>query len=174
MLGYVNLFARKSFVELAHNDVASDFLTQVLPLSRRKFVQELVARRAFESVHWYQEAFQRRRIGNFVVGHHESANGHLRAAGVLDGLLGHNELEEMSRHRNARRVANDFICNPELAVDGIALGQVERTSDNADVDVVLGEPAAEIFKMSPVVTVETVTDLGCHVGQEERLVHRIL
>lgn len=36
------------------------------------------------------------------------------------------------------------------------------------------QPSTKIFKMSPVISIESVSDLWAHVTQEEGLIHRVL
>lgn len=72
------------------------------------------------------------------------------------------------------RVADDFVRHAPFAVGGVAPGEVQRAGDDADAGIALGQTAAEVLKVRPVVAVETLADLGAHVREEEGVVHGFL
>src|SRR5271155_487560 len=82
----------------------------------------------------------------------------------------------MRRYGNIWWVSDDFVAYPPFLVDGILLGQVQRSSHypHAGVFATVDELAAELLEMRPVISVETVSDLWTYVCQNERRVHGFL
>lgn len=89
-------------------------------------------------------------------------------------ILRKDDLVEMCRHSNIRRTANNLVTNAPLAINGIFLRQIQRSRHNPDARIETREPPTEIFKMRPVVPVETVALLRTHVAKRERRVHGLL
>ena len=77
----------------------------------------------------------------------------------------------MCRHGDGWRGANHLVLDIPFVVDRILLGEVERAGDDSHGRVLYGEASAKVLKMSPVVAVEPLANLGAHVAQEESLIH---
>lgn len=80
----------------------------------------------------------------------------------------------MRGHRDIGWVADDFVRDAPFAVGRIFAREVERAGDDANGGKMVGETAAEVFQMGPVVAVEAVAHLRAHVAQQEGLVHGLL
>lgn len=76
----------------------------------------------------------------------------------------------MGRHSNVGRVTDDLVVDAPFAVR-VPTGEVQRSGDDADRGVPLGQVPAELLEMRPVVTVEALSDLRAHVRQGESAVH---
>lgn len=79
----------------------------------------------------------------------------------------------MGRDCDRGRVSNDLVADAPFSV-WIAVREVQRAGHDADGWVLLGQVAAEILEMRPVVAVEAFAHLRTHVGQGEGGIHGIL
>ena len=89
-------------------------------------------------------------------------------------IFGEDDFVEMRGHGHVRRVADDFVRDAPFPVGRISARKVEGACNDAHGGVVIGEPAAEIFEVRPVVSVEAVSYLRAHVAEQEGLVQSCL
>lgn len=150
---------------------ARHLLAQLPPPIQRQFRRELEPTRSLDGFDGDLEIRQGLLVRDLGVRKHERAQTHV--APRLP-VFGEDDLVEMRRHGHVRRVADDFVRDAPLAVVRVFAGQVQRSRDDADGGVGVGEAAAEILEMRPVVAVEAVAHLRAHVAQQERLVQRVL
>lgn len=101
----------------------------------------------------------------------ECADGNVSAHAAV---LGEDDLVKVRGHGDGRRRANHLVLDVPLVVDGVLLGQIQRARDDAHRGIALGQAAAEVLKVRPVVAVEALADLRAHVAEVKGLVHGAL
>ena len=89
-------------------------------------------------------------------------------------ILGEDDFVEVRWDGDVWWVPNHLVRDPPLVVHGIFPGQVERARDDPDARVGVRETSTEVFQVCPVISVESIPDLGAHVGQKKSLVHGFL
>jgi hypothetical protein len=144
--------------------------TQPTSSLRRKLGSKLKSTRALNSLERNLEIGNRLGVGDRCVGENESAQGNVSTS---TAVLSKNHLVEMCGHSNRRRASDHLILDIPLAV-GLLLGEVKRACNDANRGVLDGQATAEILKVRPVVTVETIANLGAHVCKVESVVHGLL
>ena len=80
----------------------------------------------------------------------------------------------MGGHGHVGRAADDLVADAPLPVGRIAARQVQRSGHDADRGVAVGESAAKVLEVGPVVAVKALALLGAHVGEQEGRVHGTL
>lgn len=155
---------------LLNNQRTRRINTQPLPPLHRQLGRKLESTRTLHCFDGDFEFRQRLVIGDPRVREHEGADGDLA---TYFSVLGENHFVEMRGHGDVGRITDDFVGDAPFSVC-LALGEVERAGDDADGGVAGCEAAAEIFKVCPVVAVESLADLGTHVCEVESIVHSLL
>ncbi|KAB8616633.1 hypothetical protein FH972_025968 [Carpinus fangiana] len=152
---------------LLDDNAAIDLLAQPLPPRRRQLRRKLQPTRALDNFQRHLELAQRPLVGDGRVGQHKSAQ---RDGATGARALAEDDLVEVSGHGDIGRVADDLVVDAILAVLVLAR-EVQRAGDDAHTGVALGEAAAEVLKVGPVVAVEAVADLRAHVAERKGRVH---
>ena len=98
----------------------------------------------------------------------------------------------MGRDGDVGGVADDLVADVPLVVGGVALGQVQRDSEDVDVSKCPCQTTTPVFQVSPVyimakldtgnieqedfrtMPVEAFTNLRSNVGEKESLIHCFL
>lgn len=136
-----------------------------------QLVGELEAAGALDGLEGHLEVGDGLLVGDGRVGQDEGAQGDVAAHLAV---LGEDDLVEVRGHRDRGGVADHLVPGVPLAVGGVALGEVEGAGDDAHARVAVGQTAAKVLEVGPVVPVEALADLGAHVAQVEGLVHGLL
>ncbi len=160
-------------IKLPDQDLTAHLATQPLPPLGGQLVRKGQAARPLDRLDGHLEITQALLVGDLRVGQHEGAERHLPDR-TVPRLLAVDDLVEVGGHGDVGGRADDLVADAPLAIDGVAFGQVEGARDDADRRVFLGEVAAELFQVRPVVAVEPLADLRAHVGQDKGAVHGFL
>ena len=83
------------------------------------------------------------------------------------------DLVEVGWYCYVGRVADDLVTDPPFSV-WMLLRKIQRPGDHSHAGVALGQVPAKFLEMCPVVSIETLADLGTHVTQHECGVHCVL
>lgn len=158
-------------LELLDDDLTLDLLAEALPAAGVQLGRELETAGALDRLQRDLELGEALLVGDARVGQDEGAQGDLAVR--AGPFLGVDDLVEVRGDGDAGRVADDFVGDTPLAVR-VAVREVQGPRDDADGRVLLGQAAAELLKVRPVVAVEAVADLRAHVGQGEGRVHGLL
>lgn len=124
----------------------------------------------FHSFERYLKVLKGLVISNLRIGQDKSTQADVSANLAI---LGKDDLVEVCRHSNVGRTSNDLVADPPLAIC-VLLGQVQRSSHDANRRVTSSQTTAEVLKVSPVISVEALADLRAHVAQGKRIVHGLL
>lgn len=160
-----------SLVELPHSNLALCLSAQPLPPARLQFRREFKPTSPLNSFQRNFKVRERLIIRDPRIGKHKCTQSNLPIRTIP--ILRVNNLVKVRWNSNVRRVANNLIAHPPLAIR-VSLGQVQRSRNDAHRRVLARQIAAEVLKVRPVVAVETLPDLRAHVCQCERVVHGLL
>lgn len=170
-----DLFSRQRLVgvlEVAHVNLTLDLLAETLPAAGVQLGRKLKTAGTLDGLERDLKLRQVLLVRDARVGQDEGAQGDLAVgAGTV---LGVDDLVEVRRDGDAGRVADHLVGDAPLAVGRVTVREVQGPCDDADGRVLLGQVAAEVLKVRPVVAVEAVADLRAHVGQGEGRVHGLL
>lgn len=166
------LGALLGIVELAHSDLASNLLTQTTATAEIQVRRELQPRSTLYGLYGDLKVSQALIVRNAGIGQHEGTQGNL-AGGRVGVILGVDNLVEVGGNSNVRRVTNNLIVNAPLSI-GVLVGEIQRTSNDANRRILLREVTAESLEVRPVIAVEALANLGAHVAQRKSVVHSLL
>lgn len=113
---------------------------------------------------------QRSVVSNLSVGQDKGSEAD---TSIRLSVFGKDDLVEMSGNGDIGRLSDDLIADSPFPIC-LSLWKIQRTSDNADRRVVVGESTAEVLKVRPVVSVEAFANLGTHITQSKSIIHGFL
>ncbi|OMJ28291.1 hypothetical protein AYI69_g2236 [Smittium culicis] len=169
--------------EIINMKIRPDFAHCVLAqLANRPAVsvdgrKQVKPRGALDGLDRRDETFERSFVEHFRVRHNERLH-QVLARALLHLLVlairRQHGLEEMRRHRDVRRIPNNFVPNRPLLRGVVVARQVQRARNHVHVPVPRRQVPHKRLEKRPVVAVEPVSYLRAYVRQHERLVHRLL
>lgn len=142
--------------------------TQPLPPRRRQLGRKLEPTSPLHRLERHLKVGNGLGVGDGRVGQDECPQGDITADFAV---FGKNDLVKVCWDGDGGWVANHFVLCVPFPILRVALGEVQRPRNDAHAGVALGQTAAKVLEMRPVVPVEPLADLGAHVAEEKRLVH---
>lgn len=155
-------------VVILNDQSAGSISAEPLPALHGQQVREFKAAGTLNRLEGHLEVGDGLGVIDAGIWQNECADGDVAAN---TAVLGEDDLVKVRGHSDGGRRANHLVLDVPLVVDGVLLGQIQRSRDDAHRGISLGQTTAEVLKVRPVVAVEALANLRAHVAEVERLVH---